>query len=126
MPLQAEALVAATRATVEDADLVESSVDVAVIVIVSGAVPSGVNVTPVPELTPVSKPSDPSAVGLTVRFTVFVNAPVPVTVGVHVEVCPALTLDGEHTTDTPVMVGEAAVTVMFAEPDMLVNPATAE
>lgn len=60
-----------------DEVLVESCVDVAVIVAVS-AVPGGVNVIAVPEATllvalSVPPPDD----GLIVRFTVFVNDPVP-------------------------------------------------
>jgi hypothetical protein len=46
----------------------------------------GAKVIPVPELTPVVELNVPPADGLMERFTVFVNAPVPVTVGVQVEV----------------------------------------
>jgi hypothetical protein len=35
-------------------------------------------------------------------------------------------LNGLHTSETPVMVGVTAVTVIFAEPDIFVNPAAAE
>jgi hypothetical protein len=95
-------------------------------VTVSGGVPAGVKVTPVPELTPVEALNVPSPEGLTVRFTVLMNAPVPVTVGVHVEVCAAVIDDGAHTSDTPVIVGNADVTAMFDEPEMLVYPAIEE
>jgi hypothetical protein len=117
---QAEVPVEAVIATVAEADLVESSVEVAVIVTVSGDVPAGVKVTPVPEATPVAALSAPSAVGLKVRFTVLVKAPVPVTVGVQVEVCVPVMEVGEHTSETPVIAGAAAVTAMLAEPVMLV------
>ena len=107
-------------ATVVEPDLVESCVEVAVMVTVAGGVPAGVKVTPVPELTPLAALSVPLAVGDRVRFTVLVKEPVPVTVGVHVAVCAEVMDDGEHTIVTPVMVGDAAVTLMLAEPEMLV------
>lgn len=105
--------------TVADAVLVESCVDVAVMVAVS-AEPGGVNVIAVPEATPVEELNVPPPDGLMERFTVFVNAPVPVTVGVQLAVCAEVMLVGEHTSVTPVMVGPADVTVIFAEPEMLV------
>ena len=107
-------------ATVADPNLVESCVEVAVTRTVSGGVPAGVNVTPVPELTPVAVLIVPSPTGLSVKLTVFVNAPVPVTVGVQVEVCVALMVEGRQTSDTPVMVGAAAETVIVAEPETFV------
>jgi hypothetical protein len=113
-------------AIVVEPTLVESCVEVAVIVTVSGGVPAGVKVTPAPEATPVNVLSVPSADGDTERFTVFVNAPVPVTVGVQLEVCKLVMDDAVHTIETPVMVGDAAVTVIFAEPEMFVNPVAAE
>jgi hypothetical protein len=67
-------------------DLVESTVEVAVIVTVAAPVSAGVNVTAVPEPTPEAALSVPAAAGLRERFTVFVNAPVPVTVGVQMAV----------------------------------------
>lgn len=73
-------------ATVAEPNLVESAVEVAVIVAVSAPVFAGVNVTPVPEATPVVELKVPPVVGLTAMFTVFANAPVPVTVGVQVAV----------------------------------------
>lgn len=81
---------------------------------------------PVPDATPADALNAPSAEGLKDRFTVLVNAPVPVTVGMHVDVCVLVMDDGAHTSETPVMVGGAAVTVMLAEPEMLVNPTAAE
>ena len=93
--------------------------DVAVTVAVS-AVAGGVNVTAVPEATPVDELSVPPPEGLIERFTVLVKEPVPVTVGVQLAVCAVVMLVGEQTKVTPVMVGPAEVTLMFAEPDMLV------
>jgi len=86
MPAQVGAPVDAVTEIVAEPNLVASCVDVAVIVAVSAPVLGGVKVTGVAELTPVAALSVPAAVGLTARFTVFVNAPVPVTVGVQVEV----------------------------------------
>jgi hypothetical protein len=76
------ALVAAVTETVAEAVLVESCVEVAVMVAVS-AVFGAVNVTAVPDATPVDELSEPPA-GLIERLTVLVNEPVPVTVGVQV------------------------------------------
>jgi hypothetical protein len=81
---------------------------------------------PVPELTPVVALKVPSAEGDTARVTVPVNSPVPVTVGVQVEVCAGVMVDGVHTIDTAVMAGGAAVTAMLVEPERFVNPVTAE
>ena len=55
-------------------------------VAVAAPVPAGVKVTAVPELTPEVELSVPANDGLTKRFTVLVNAPVPVTVGVQLVV----------------------------------------
>ncbi len=85
-PLHADAPVDTVTVIGADPNLVESCVDVAVMVAVSAPVFGGVKTTPVPEVTPVAALSVPAVVGLTVRFTVFANAPVPVTVGVQVEV----------------------------------------
>lgn len=94
------------------------------------AVPStelaGVKVTPVPEATPDVAFKVPFADGLTEKFTVFAKAPVPVTVGVHVAVCVTRMDDGLHRSETAVIAGGAAVTVILAEPVMLVYPACAE
>jgi hypothetical protein len=49
-------------------------------------VKAGVKVTAVPELTPVVALNVPAVVGVTERFAVFVNAPVPATVGVQLVV----------------------------------------
>jgi hypothetical protein len=72
MPPQVGPPVDTVTATVTEANFVESSVEVAVIVAVSAPVLAGVKVTPVPEVTPVGALSEPSAAGLTARFTVFV------------------------------------------------------
>jgi hypothetical protein len=104
---------------VAEAVLVESCVEVAVIVAVSAEL-GGVNVTAVPEATPVDALSDPAPDGLKERLTVFVNEPVPVTVGVQLAVCAVVMLVGVQTSVTPVIVGPADVTLMFAEPEMLV------
>ena len=123
---QAEAPLDEVTATVAEPNLVASCVEVAVIVTVSGGVPAGVKVTPVPELTPVDGLSVPSPPGPTERFTVFVNAPVPVTVGLQVDVCVAPIVVGVHKSDTPVIVGAPAATVILAEPETLVKPPCAE
>ena len=62
--------------TVAEPDLVESSVEVAVTVAVPG--PAGVK-------TPVL-PTDPIPDGLTVQLTAELKLPIPVTIGVHVDV----------------------------------------
>jgi hypothetical protein len=98
--------------TVAEAVLVESCVEVAVMVAVSAEL-GGVNVTNVPDATPVELLSDP-ADGLNERLTVFVNEPVPVTVGVQLAVCEVLMLAGVHTSVTPVIVGPADATLIFA------------
>ena len=64
-------------------DFVASAVDVAVMVTEFAPVFAGVKVTGVPELTAVASLRVPAAAGLMERFTVFANAPVPVTVGVQ-------------------------------------------
>jgi hypothetical protein len=86
IPPQVTPPVDVVTATVAEADLAESCVEVAVMIAVSAPVFGGVKVIPVPEVTPVVELSVPPADGLMERFTVFVNAPVPVTVGVQVEV----------------------------------------
>ena len=86
IPAQAETPADTVTATDADPDLVESCVEVAVMIAVSAPVLGGVKVIPVPELTPVVELNVPPADGLMERFTVFVNAPVPVTVGVQVVV----------------------------------------
>jgi hypothetical protein len=126
MALHAEAPVEEVIATVAEPVFVGSCVEVAVMVAVSGGVPAGVKVMPVPELTPVVALKVPSAEGDTARVTVLVNAPVPVTVAVQVEVCAGVMVDGVHTMETAAMAGGAAVTVMFVEPEMFVNPVAAE
>jgi hypothetical protein len=111
--------VAEVTATVAVTILVESSVEVAVMVAVS-AVLGGVNVTAVPDATPVELLSVPPPDGLMERLTVFVNEPVPVTVGVQLAVCAVVMLVGVQTSVTPVIVGPADATLMFAEPETLV------
>jgi hypothetical protein len=125
IPPQLGPAVVSVTATVADSVFVESSVDVAVIIAVSALV-GGVNVTAVPEVTPDEALSVPPPDGLTLRSTVLVNAPVPVTVAVQLAVCDTVMLVGLHVSVTPVMVGAAAVTAMFAEPEIFVNPVTAE
>ena len=105
-------------ATMAEAVLVESCVDVAVIVAVS-ADAGGVNVIAVPDATPVLLLSDPPD-GLSDKLTVFVNEPVPVTVGVQVAVCAVVIVVGVQTSETPVTAGPDDATAMFAEPEMLV------
>jgi len=67
-------------------DFVGSAVDVAVMVTELAPVFAGAKVTGVPELTAVASLRVPAAAGLMDRFTVFANAPVPVTVGVQAAV----------------------------------------
>ena len=86
MPAQVGAAVDAVTVIGAELNFVESAIDVAVMVTESAPVFAGVKVTAVPELTPVAELSVPAAAGLRERFTVFVNAPVPVTVGVQVAV----------------------------------------
>ena len=64
-------------------DLVESAVEVAVMVTEFAPVLAGVKVTAVPELTLVASLKVPALAGLRERFTVLVKEPVPVTVGVQ-------------------------------------------
>ena len=105
--------------TAADPVFVESCVEVAVMVAVS-ADPGGVNVTAVPEATADDELNVPPPVGLMVRFTVLVNKPVPVTVGVQLAVCAVVMLLGVQVSVTAVMVGPAAVTLILAEPEILV------
>jgi hypothetical protein len=79
-----------------DPDLVESSVEVAMIVAVP--VPAGVNT---PALVTV-----PMLVGLTDHVTEELKLPVPFTVGVQVDVCVVRMDVGEQLTETDVIVGE--------------------
>lgn len=81
--LHAGPTVGAFTVTGTASNLLESAVEVAVIVTVAAPVPAGVKITAVPELMPDVALSVPASSGLTERFTVFVNAPVPVTVGVQ-------------------------------------------
>jgi hypothetical protein len=69
--LHADVLAEEVTAIVAEAYLVESCVEVAVMVAVPSIELTGVKVTPVPELMPVVAFSVPLADGVTVRFTVF-------------------------------------------------------
>src|ERR1039458_4458691 len=69
--------------SIAEPDLVESAVETAMIVGVAAPVNAGGKLTAVPELTPEVAESVPADVGPTERFTVFVNAPMPVTIGVQ-------------------------------------------
>jgi len=126
MPLHADAPVETVTVIGAEPNLVESCVEVAVTVAVSAPELGGVKTTPVPDVTPVVALSVPADVGLTEKLTEFANAPVPVTVGVQVEVWLSAMEDGVQTSETPVIVDAAVVTVMFAEPDMFVYPTAAE
>lgn len=87
---------------------VESWVEVAEIVTVPAL--AGVNT---PELLTV-----PTLVRLTDQVTEVLKLPVPVTVGVQVDVCVVRIEVGEQTTETEVMVG-GTTTVTGAEPDLV-------
>ncbi len=113
-------------ATVVEADLVGSCVEVAVTVTVAGGVPAGVKVPPVPEVTPDARLRVPLAVGARGRLTVLAKAPVPVTVGVQVAVWVEEIDDGVHAIETADTVGAPAVTAMLVVPEILMNPSTAE
>jgi hypothetical protein len=86
MPLHVGPLVDTVTVIGTESNFEESCVEVAVMIAVSAPEFGGVKTTPVPDVTPFVVLSVPPAVGLTERFTVFANAPVPVTVGVQVEV----------------------------------------
>lgn len=94
-------------------------VEVAVIVAVVAPVPAGVKVTAVPELTLEVALNVPAVEGLTERFTVFANAPVPMTVGVQFVVCRSVMDDGLQTIDTLVTVIGTVVTVTVTLPDLV-------
>lgn len=97
------------------------AVDVAVMVTESAPVLAGANVTGVPELMPVASLKVPAAVGLMERFTVLVNAPVPVTVGMQDVVWVSVMEDGLQARETPVIVGGVtrAVMVIFVVPSFV-------
>jgi hypothetical protein len=100
-------------------DLVESAVEVAVIVGVDAPV-AGVKMTAVPELTPEVALNVPADAGLTERFTVFVNDPVPVTVGVQLVVWTSEIDVDVHASVTLVIVGDAGLIVTVAVPHIVV------
>jgi hypothetical protein len=107
-------------------DLVESAVETAVIVGVDAPVDAGVKVTAVPELTPEVALNVPADAGLTERFTVFVNDPVPVTVGVQLVVWTSVMDVDVHASETLVIVGVAGLMVIVADPVTLVYPGTVD
>lgn len=80
----------------------------------------------VPASDGVKTPPDVIVPPVAVQVTVVGKAPVPNTVAAQVDVCPAEMDAGEAETVIPVTVNGAEVTVMFAEPEMLVYPAWAE
>jgi hypothetical protein len=86
MPAQVGPAVEVVTVIGAEWDFVASAVDVAVTVTEVGPVFAGVKVTGVPELTAVASLKVPAVAGLMEKFTVFANAPVPVTVGVQVAV----------------------------------------
>jgi hypothetical protein len=87
----------------------------------SAPVSAGVKVTAVPEITLVASLKVPAPTGLIERFTVFVNAPVPETVGVQDVVWVSAMEVGLQMRETPVIVGGAAgaVMVIFAVPSFV-------
>jgi hypothetical protein len=90
--------------------LVESSVDVAVTV----AVPADVGVkAPALLILPMFE-------GPTDQLTELLKDPVPVTVGVQVDVWVVRMDEGEQLTETEVIIG-GTVTVTVAEPDLVVS-----
>ena len=100
-------------------NLVASAVEVAVMVAVAAALVVGVKVRAVADFTADVALRVPTGDGLTDRLTVFVNAPVPETVGVQ-DVVWTLVIDaGLHVRETPLIVGAgAAVMAMVAVPDL--------
>ena len=100
--------------------------DVAVIVAVPVA--DALKVIGVPEATPDVALSVPIVAGETLRFTVFVNAPVPVTVGVQVVVCAFVIEVDVQLSETPVIVGgtTTGLIVTVAVPVMFVYPVTVD
>ena len=105
MPAQLGPAVDAVTVIGTEWNLVESAVDVAVMVTESAPILAGVNVMAVPELTPDASLKVPAAAGLMETFTVFAKAPVPVTVGVQDVVCVSVIEDGLQARETAVMVG---------------------
>jgi hypothetical protein len=77
--------------------------------------PEGVNTPPAVIVPPVA-----------VHVTPLLKAPVPETVAEQVDVCAVVMDDGTAATVTPVTVADGDETVMFDEPEMLVNPACVE
>jgi hypothetical protein len=83
---------------------------------------------PVPAPDGAKTPPDVIVPPVAVQVTAELYAPVPVTVAAHVDVCAVVMEEGVATTEilVTVAVGGAAVTTMFAAPDIFVNPAWAE
>jgi len=75
---------------------------------------------PVPAPEGVKTPPELMVPPVAVQVTPVLNAPVPITVAVHVEFCAVVMLVGFATTVMPVTVGATFVTLMEAEPIMLV------
>lgn len=105
-------------------DLVESCVETAVIVGVAAPVNAGVKVTAVPEVTFAVALNVPVDAGLTERFTVFVNDPVPVTVGVQLVVCASVMDVVAHFSEALVIVDGAAVIVSIAAFEVVIGVPT--
>lgn len=94
---------AAVTVTVAEPDLVESAVELAVMVAVPG--PAGVN-TPAALIAP----------ALTVHVTALLKLPVPVTVAVHWEVWLNWMVKGLQDTETEVMAGLGGGAVLLPPP----------
>jgi hypothetical protein len=90
-----------------DPDLVASSVEVAVMVAV-----------PAPE--GVKTPDELMVPPVAAQVTAELNAPVPCTVAVQVDVCAVRMAAGEQSTETVVMAG-VEVTVTGADPDLVAS-----
>ena len=83
---------------------------------------------PVPAPEGVKIPPEVMVPPVAVHVTALLNAPVPMTVATQVAFCAVEIEEGVATTETPVTVtvGGVADTVIFAEPETLVNPDWAE
>jgi hypothetical protein len=97
----------AITATVADPDLVASCVDVAVMV----AVPAAVGV---------KTPDELIVPPVAAQVTAELNAPVPCTVAVQVDVCVVRMVAGEQSTETEVIV-DGPVTATVALPDLVAS-----
>jgi hypothetical protein len=81
---------------------------------------------PAPVLDGVNTPAPVIVPPVAVHVTVVLNAPVPRTLALHVEVCAVVIDEGVAVTDTEVIVGGGPVTVIVADPKMLVYPTCVE